>query len=91
MNSIDTISIFLKETIKEWASAVIINFIDNDTIVSRALPSSSVDYNWFTGKNVWKLVINKIYSFSRRHTLLLVINKIYNSCRRHTLLLSPSI
>ena len=34
------------------SSAGIINFIYNETIVSRALPSSSVDYNWFTGINV---------------------------------------
>ena len=37
------------------SSAGIINFIYNEAIVSRALPSSSVDYNWFTGFNVWKL------------------------------------
>ena len=30
-------------------------FIYNDTIVSRALPSSSVDYNWFTVINVYKV------------------------------------
>ena len=32
------------------SSADIINYIYNETIVSRALTSSSVDYNWFTGK-----------------------------------------
>ena len=37
------------------SSAGIINFIYNETIVSRALPSLSVDYNWFTGINVWKV------------------------------------
>ena len=47
------------------SSAGIIHFIYNETIVSRALPSSSVDYNWFTGINVlsprnYSLVINKI-------------------------------
>ena len=62
-------------------SAGIVHFIYNETIVSRALPSSSVDYNWFTRINVWQSLWN--YS--------LVINTIYNSGRRHTLLLSPSI
>ena len=33
-------------------SAGIIIFIYNETMVSRALPPSSVDYNWFAGKNV---------------------------------------
>ena len=33
--------------------AGIINFIYNETVVSRALPSSSVDYNWFTGINIY--------------------------------------
>ena len=37
------------------SSAGIIHFIYNETIVSKALPSSSVDYNWFTGINVWNL------------------------------------
>ena len=31
------------------SSTEIINFIYNETIVSNALLSSSVDYNWFTG------------------------------------------
>ena len=43
----------LKETIKGESSAGIINFIYKETIVSRALPSSSVYYKWFTGIYVW--------------------------------------
>ena len=41
---INTILI-LKETKKSVSSAEIINCIYNETIVSRDLPSSSVDYN----------------------------------------------
>ena len=37
---------------KSVSSVGIINFIYNEIIVSRALPSSSVDYNGFTGKNL---------------------------------------
>ena len=40
------------------SSAGMIHFIYNETIVSSALPSSSVDYNWFTGINVWNLDSN---------------------------------
>ena len=81
------------------SSAGIINFIYNETIVSRTLPSSSVDYNWFTGINVWEknpcvdscesIVIDWWREQSPRNYSLF-INKIYNSSRRHTLLLSPS-
>ena len=40
----------------KWVSSVgIINVIYNENIVSRALSSSSVDYNWFDGINVWNL------------------------------------
>ena len=39
------------------SSAGTINCIYNETIVSRALPSSSVDYNWLPEKNVWKVII----------------------------------
>ena len=39
--------------LKSVSSAGTINFIYNETIVLRALPSSSVDYNWFTGIKVF--------------------------------------
>ena len=42
------------------SSAGIINSIYNEIIDSRALPSSSVDYNWFvTGINVY--MVSEIY------------------------------
>ena len=43
---------------KSVSSADIINFIYNETIVSRALPSSSVDYNWFTGGKSLETIVS---------------------------------
>ena len=63
------------------SSAGIINFIYNETLVSRDLPSLSVDYNWFTGINIWNVRSTK----QRPRNYSLVINKIYNSSRRYTL------
>ena len=67
------------------SSVGIINFIYNEIIVSRALPSSSVYYNWFTGIYSYESIVIDWWRGSRNYSL--VINKIYNSSRRHTLLL----
>ena len=66
------------------SSAGIINFIYNETIVSRALPSSSVDYKWFTGKNVWKVRFTRdIYGtmWTRENYDLLFILVSFFGCR----------
>ena len=45
--------IYIEGDNKIISFAEIINFIYNETTVSRALPSLSVDYNWFAGINLW--------------------------------------
>ena len=79
--------------------AGIINFIYNEPIVSRALPSSSVDYNWYMGINYVAIYkshdsyINSCVSIvidwwrgQSRQNYSLVINKIYNSSTRSPLI-----
>ena len=60
------------------SSAGIINFVYNETIVSRALSSSLVDYNWFTGINVWKVLICICVTkqFLKSRECLIVIGKV---------------
>ena len=55
---INIIFVYGRSQYKSVSSTGIKNFICNETIVSRALPSSSVNYNWFTGKNVWLRLTN---------------------------------